>query len=85
MSKNQITLSEKGALADSQSLTLNEQCRSQKRLLEIIDKELPPFPQTVVELTAIPASCDRSLVVAQFMFAAALLLKEVGHECSSTL
>jgi len=38
---------------DSASLPLNERFRRQKRLLEIINEGLPPFPHTALQLTAI--------------------------------
>jgi putative nucleotidyltransferase with HDIG domain len=42
--------------ADSPSLMQNEQLRRKKRLMEIIEHGLPPFPHTVVELTAVLSS-----------------------------
>jgi HD-like signal output (HDOD) protein len=41
---------------DSPSLALNEQGRRQRRLLEILNEGLPPFPHTLLELTAILSS-----------------------------
>jgi len=38
--------------ADSPSVALGEVLRRQKRLLEIVESGLPPFPHTVLELTA---------------------------------
>jgi putative nucleotidyltransferase with HDIG domain len=65
---------------------LNEQCRRQARLLEIVGKALPPFPHTVLELTAILSGPSADVKkAAKLIRTDATLSAQLLRMCSSPL
>lgn len=71
---------------DSRVPEAPEQCRRQSRLLEIVGKALPPFPHTVLELTAILSGPSADVKkAAKLIRTDATLSAQLLRMCSSPL